>query len=408
MRTTFRGGHPHPAARGVDTLCHVSIDTARARRAGSTRRVTRQRRRRSRRLNLAALRRARWARGVHRRTTARRQLVVTAGLVVLAGLASLGMVLAPMWVVPAVMVFVLLLGVFVLRPTGMAVLGAVVLGLVVLLHATGRREAEPGVFLVLGLGVVSAFAFVRNRSRLGIQGAMSDLMLVDLRDRLVAHGRIPQLPPGWRVDSVVRSANAEAFSGDFVVAARSAQGVLLEIVLVDVSGKGQEAGVRSLLLSGAFGGLLGAMPREAFLPAANGYLLQQDWSEGFATAVHLAVRLDTGAFWVSTAGHPPAVHVHRGSGLIETLGTQGGPALGVVVAPVFAVHEGVLEHGDTVMLYTDGLVEVPGADVELGIDRLMGAAERFISTRSGGADAVLAGVRAGEDDDRGLVLVHRD
>jgi hypothetical protein len=47
------------------------------------------------------------------------------------------------------------------------------------------------------------------------------------------------------------------------------------------------------------------------------------------------------------------------------------------------------------MLYTDGLVETPGKDVDLGIDRLMGEAERFIATGSGDADAVLAGVRAG-------------
>ena len=181
-----------------------------------------------------------------------------------------------------------------------------------------------------------------------------------------------------------------------------------EIVLVDVSGKGQDAGVRSLLLSGAFGGLLGTMPPERFLPAANSYLLSQDWPEGFATAVHLTVRLDTGAFTVTTAGHPPAVHLHAGSGLIEPLDTSGGPALGIVEAPCFPVHRGVVEHGDTIMLYTDGLVESPGSDVELGIDRLMGEAERFVATRSGGAAAVLDGVRAGDNDDRALILVHRD
>ena len=59
------------------------------------------------------------------------------------------------------------------------------------------------------------------------------------------------------------------------------------------------------------------------------------------------------------------------------------------------------------MLYTDGLVEVPGGDLELGIDRLMGEAERFVATGSGGAAAVLAGVRTGENDDRGLIVVRR-
>lgn len=337
-----------------------------------------------------------------------RQVGGTVGLVLLALLTAVGMVLSPDWVPPSAMLLVLLLGVFVLRVLGMALLCATVLGSLVVMVAAGWRSVEPGVFAVAGLAAMAGLVFVRNRSRLGLQGAASDLMLVDLRDRLVAHGRIPPLPGGWRVDSVVRSANAEAFSGDFVVAARSQHGQMLEIVLVDVSGKGQEAGVRSLLLSGAFGGLLGAMPREAFLPAANNYLLEQNWPEGFATAIHIAVRLDTGQFWVSTAGHPPAVQIHAGSGRVQRLDTTGGPALGVVVAPLFAVHTGVLEHGDTVMLYTDGLVEAPGADVELGIDRLMGAAERFISTRSGGADAVLAGVRAGESDDRGLILIHRD
>lgn len=337
-----------------------------------------------------------------------RQIGGTVGLVLLTAFAAVGMVLSPDWVPASTMLFILLLGVFMLRFVGMALLCATVFGALAVLSGSGVRPVPPGVFMVVALGAVAGLVFVRSRSRLGLQGAASDLMLVDLRDRLVAHGRIPALPDGWRVDSVVRSANAEAFSGDFVVAARSQHGQMLEIVLVDVSGKGQEAGVRSLLLSGAFGGLLGAMPREAFLPAANNYLLDQNWPEGFATAIHIAVRLSTGEFWVSTAGHPPAVQLHAGSGRIQRLDTTGGPALGVVVAPLFAVHTGVLQHGDTVMLYTDGLIETPGADVELGIDRLMGAAERFVSTRSGGADAVLAGVRAGEGDDRGLILIHRD
>lgn len=323
-------------------------------------------------------------------------------------LAALGMALEPEWVPPGIMLLIVLLGVFVLRLAGMVVLCLTVIGSVVVLHLLDRLALRPGEIAVMGLGIFSGLAFVRSRARLGLQGATSDLMLVDLRDRLVAHGRIPPLPERWRVDSVVRSAYAEAFSGDFVVAARSQRGALLEIVLVDVSGKGQEAGVRSLLLSGAFGGLLGAMPRESFLPAANNYLLDQNWSEGFATAVHLAVRLDTGRYWVSTAGHPPAVHMHAGSGVLEIIDTPGGPALGVVVAPVFAVHEGQLDPGDTLMLYTDGLVESPGSDVEIGIDRLMGQAERVVATRSGGADAVLAGVGAGEGDDRALILVHRD
>lgn len=337
-----------------------------------------------------------------------RQVVATLGLVALSALVALAMVTSPTWVPSGTMVLVLLLGVFVLPPVAMVLVGVVATGLLAWLAVLGRGDVQPGAVVLTGVAAVFACLFVLGRARRGLQGAASDLMLVDLRDRLVAHGRIPALPPGWRVDSLVRSAYAEAFSGDFVVASTGEQGRLLEIVLVDVSGKGQEAGVRSLLLSGAFGGLLGAMPREEFLPAANAYLLEQAWSEGFATAVHVAVRLDTGDFWVSTAGHPPAIHLHAGSGLIERLDTSGGPALGVVPDPVFRVHQGVLEPGDTLMLYTDGLVETPGGDVDLGIDRLMGEAERVVATRRGGAESVLAGIAAGEGDDRALILVSRD
>ena len=344
---------------------------------------------------------------MRRRTIAARQVAATAVLVGLSVLAGLGMIMWPQWVTPASTLLIVLLGVFALRLAGMITLACVVLAQVILLEVAGMATFEPGALIVQGVGVLAAVLFVRSRDRLGLQGAASDLMLVDLRDRLVAHGRIPPLPHPWHVDSVVRSAYAEAFSGDFVVASRSRSGSLLEIVLVDVSGKGQEAGVRSLLLSGAFGGLLGAMPPESFLPAANAYLLRQDWPEGFATAVHLAVRLDTGAFWVSTAGHPPAVHLRSGSGRVEIIETFGGPALGILDSPAFAAHVGVVEPGDTIMLYTDGLVETPGSDVELGIDRLMGEAERYVATGSGGADAVIAGVRAGETDDRALILVHR-
>lgn len=336
-----------------------------------------------------------------------RQIATCAALVGLSVIATVAMVAWPDWVTPGVTMLIVLIGAFVLRLPAMVVLVSVVLIQAMVMRIAGEQQFVPGTLVMQGVTMVVALLFVRSKDRLGLQGAASDVMLVDLRDRLTAHGRIPLLPPQWQVDSVVRPAYGDAFSGDFVVASRPRGSHVLELVLVDVSGKGQEAGVRSLLLSGAFGGLLGEMPPEEFFPTANRYLLQQEWDEGFATAVHLAVHLDTGAFWVSTAGHPPAVFLHAGSGRVETIDTTGGPALGILPAPTFTAHRGVLAPGDAVMLYTDGLVEVPGGDLELGIDRLMGEAERFVATGSGGAAAVLAGVRTGENDDRGLIVVRR-
>jgi serine phosphatase RsbU (regulator of sigma subunit) len=72
--------------------------------------------------------------------------------------------------------------------------------------------------------------------------------------------------------------------------------------------------------------------------------------------------------------------------------------------------QGVLQRGDALMLYTDGLVEVPGRDIDVGIDRLLGEADRLVT---GGFEAGAEGlVKAMQDgarttDDCGLVLIWR-
>ena len=324
-----------------------------------------------------------------------------AGLAIGAGLLA---ALLPEWFPPALILLALLLGVFALRVPGMAVVGAVAVLTAGALAAWRAPGFEPGMVLVLIVATGIAVGFVRSRDRLGLQGSAGDLMIVDLRDRLSAHGRIPALPPGWQVDTELRPAFGDAFSGDFVVAER--RGDLLEVAVVDVSGKGQGAGVRSLQLSGALGGLLGSMPPGEFLTAANGYLLRQDWTEGFATAVHLAVDLVTGRFTLATAGHPPALHLHAGSGQIAVLDTIGGPALGLLSDPVLRTVEGTIDPGDAIVLYTDGMVESAG-DLDVGIDRLMGQVERVVATGRGGSAAVMAAVRPQDTDDRALVLVRR-
>ncbi len=156
----------------------------------------------------------------------------------------------------------------------------------------------------------------------------------------------------------LRPAGGQSFSGDFVVAARTNGGRTLEVVLTDVSGKGMDAGSRALLLSGAFGGLLGSLPPHAFLPAANGYLLRQDWDEGFATSIHLVLDLESGDYELFSAGHPPALQLSAGTGRWEEKAAEG-PLLGVYDGAQFDPVKGTLRPGDVLMLFTDGLVERP-------------------------------------------------
>ncbi len=264
-------------------------------------------------------------------------------------------------------------------------------------RAIGRAVV---VFAIALLLMVTSF----RRSRLGVSGPRGESMFVDLRDRISKQGNLPPLPPDWYAESVMRTAGGTSFAGDFIVAHRADDD--LDLVVVDVSGKGVEAGSRSLFLSGALNGIVSAMPGDRFLPAANNYLLGQHWDEGFATALHLHLDLDDGIFELRKAGHPPAIWLHAGSGRWTVMNSDG-PALGLLDEADFETKRGRLAPGDALLLFTDGLVETARRDISLGIDKLAGLGERLVQGGfDGGAQRLLDAMEQ-TNDDRALVLVHR-
>jgi hypothetical protein len=247
-----------------------------------------------------------------------------------------------------------------------------------------------------------------SRAPLGVQGTLAVSMLVDLRDRIRAQSELPALPEPWHAEVEVESAYSEPFAGDFAVANISDAGDRFEVALVDVSGKGLDAGTRALLLSGALGSLLGAMDPADLLGAANSYLIRQDWNDGFATAIHVALELDTGRFSVGGAGHPPAVKYWAGSGRWQVMDAANGPLLGVLPDAAFLRSHGQLLRGDALLLYTDGVIETRFRDLTVGIDRMLGAAERLVTEGfTGGATRICAAALAGRTDDRAVVLIWR-
>jgi hypothetical protein len=308
---------------------------------------------------------------------------------------------------PSALVLVVLVGGLVLTPRALTFLYGVV-GAALLFDLVVVPTTPVGVVVVVGVAAGLVLVLARSRARLGVSAMLGESMLVDLRDRLRQQGELPPLPPGWAAEVVIRPAGGASFSGDFLVATRSDDGGVLEIALVDVSGKGQPAGTRALLLSGAFGGLLGSLPACEFLPAANRYLLRQRWPEGFATAVHLSLDLRTGEYQITNAGHPPAAQFLAGSGRWVLAQQARGPLLGVIAEPRFTTHAGRLEHGDALLLYTDGVIETPGRDIDEGIDRLLGAADRLLTRGFGhGAHWLIDAVSEGDSDDRALVMLWR-
>lgn len=301
----------------------------------------------------------------------------------------------------------LVIGIVTLSARRVIALVLVTLGcMAVAVVATWTGWSRLGPMSVVVVVAVAGLWAARSRVPVEVASPRGASMLVDLRDRLRSQSELPELPSAWYADAEMRSAGGASFAGDFIVAAKTQGESTLEVVVVDVSGKGLDAGTRALMLSGALGGLLGALDPPQFLPAANAYLMRQQWGEGFATAIHLVLDLTTGGFELRAAGHPPAVQFHAGSGRWEVQGSDG-PILGLVSQAQFAARSGRLLSGDALLLYTDGLVETPQRDISLGIDKLVGEAERLVPRGFTGGAAWLVDRIESQNDDRALLLLHR-
>lgn len=329
-------------------------------------------------------------------------------LVFMVALVALGMSVEVVTVPPSIFAPVVVVAGLFLSPRRALLVSLVALGAILVVFVPRTTAPTATIATVIGahLVVMAVMWWVSvSRSRLGLTGVRGEEMLVDLRHRLRKGGELPVLPPGWHCESAIHSAHGSGFAGDFVLAART--GDRLELVLVDVSGKGEQAGGRSLQLSGAFGGLLGSIEPCAFLSAANDYLLRQEWPEGFATCIHVAIDLSDGTFSVGSAGHPPAALHDGGTGRWSILGGMTGPLLGIVSDADFPRTCGMLDPGDSLLIYTDGVVETRGKDLDSGIDRMLGLADRRMRASASLTEVLCTSAPAGELDDRAAILVAR-
>ncbi|WP_150244803.1 PP2C family protein-serine/threonine phosphatase [Nocardiopsis quinghaiensis] len=345
---------------------------------------------------------------VLRRKVLFRYRLVLITLVVLAVGVGVGAVWGPAgWFPPSSTILTVLAGGLLLKRKSLAFLLAVV-GAVLLFVAfmLDFGQVGPGLLVTIGVTAVLSYLLSGVRERLGVQGLSGEMMLLDLRDRIRHQGKLPRLPEGWGRTAVLRQAGGSSFGGDFVVSIRREN--RLDVAVVDVSGKGVDAGTRALLLSGAFSGLIGAVPARDFLAHCNDYLMRNSGGEGFVTAVHLSVDLDTGEYQIASAGHPPALHYDSGGGVWSTTEAKG-VVLGVIPEMTYASVEGTLRPGDAIMLCTDGLIETPGEDLDAGIDRLLGAAERLVPRGfATGAGEIVKTLSKDKNDDCALVVLWRD
>jgi hypothetical protein len=300
----------------------------------------------------------------------------------------------------------LLVGMLVLRFVPLTLLAVVATAAaIVAMRHDGEIDGARATALVTLVLSVALILYQSSRQRSGLPVTLSEAMLTELRDRLQAQGVMPPLPAGWEAQSAMLSSHGVGYAGDFFVADR-VDDKRLEMVLVDVCGKGVAVGPQSLQFAGALGGLLGALPPRELFGAANKFLLRQHSDESFATAVHVVMDLDDGGYTITSAGHPPALRWEAAAGE-WVIDNARGMALGIMPDPELHLSQGVLPPGGALLFYTDGVVESRSTDLDVGIAWLQDVARDAVARGFGGAARrIIRQVKRG-DDDRAVLILSR-
>ncbi len=168
-----------------------------------------------------------------------------------------------------------------------------------------------------------------------------------------------------------RYQSAETVSGDFF-AISALSNDEAGVLICDVTGHG----IRAALVTAMIRALAEELKPCAadpgfFLRKLNGDLfniLKTTGSPMLTTAFYFVANWRTGTLRFANAGHPRPLLVRRSENLILPLANASGhsqPAMGLFEDPPYQTTEVKIVPGDLVMLFTDGLYEVQGANEEL-------------------------------------------
>jgi sigma-B regulation protein RsbU (phosphoserine phosphatase) len=178
---------------------------------------------------------------------------------------------------------------------------------------------------------------------------------------------------GARVEAGALLKAAKAVGGDFYNFFDQGDGVLW-FVAGDVSDKGVPAALfmaRTMTVL-EVAAQLGGSPARA-LAEASRHLVEGNDTCMFATALCGKLDLATGELAMANAGHEPPVLL-RADGRREWLAVPPGGPLGFEAQDEYALWTGRLGHGDTLVLYTDGVTEAfDPANLAFGEQRLLDA-----------------------------------
>ncbi|MBY8868066.1 SpoIIE family protein phosphatase [Streptomyces sennicomposti] len=224
-----------------------------------------------------------------------------------------------------------------------------------------------------------------------------------LQHALLPLPRRPLRLAGLRVDLAYLPAQSGIHvGGDWFSAIELPDGDAL-FVVGDVAGHGMDAvATMAQLRFTAKGMLFTGSSLTGALTRLNTLLLHSRDSRGTATLVLARYDPERRRLAWAQAGHLPPLLLRGGEA--RFLDRPRGVLLGATDTPVYEEAECLLEPGDRLLLYTDGLVERPGESIELGLERLARATAAHRSDAPGSLGPLLAALLEGERRDDVCVL----
>ena len=172
----------------------------------------------------------------------------------------------------------------------------------------------------------------------------------------------PQENPRFKIYGETRP--AKVVGGDFYDFVQPDKD-RIGLLIGDVSGKGVPAALSMAQLLASFRLLVLARDSAAdILAGLNEDLFKRSRFGMFCTACFLSIDLENGLVRCVNAGHYPPLRVGKDGA--SQFGEPSGPPLGVLPQYTWKEVEVSIEPGETVLLYTDGIVEARGMHTRRG------------------------------------------
>lgn len=168
----------------------------------------------------------------------------------------------------------------------------------------------------------------------------------------------PPALPGYELHALTRPAGDLA--GDFYD--WQIQDKLLRFTVADVMGKGTGPAILAATVQSRLRSAGSVEPGEALTAVSSQLQSELVLDDVFVTAFHADLNIESGTVRYSDAGHGIAHHT-TADGKVSQL-TAGGPPLGIIPGCRWGTDTLCLEPGDSLIIPSDGILELASDDVE--------------------------------------------